>query len=230
MAVHKVKLLKKEEVAKGTTAFHFEKPEGFVFVPGQYADLTIVDPTETDKEGNIRTFSIASAPAEPDLMFATRMRDTAFKRQLGKMPEGSELELDGPFGSFTLHARKEKPAVFIAGGIGITPFFSILKTAAEEKPDRKFILFYSNRTAEDATFLQELSSLTKTIPDFTFVPVMSDAEGYINDETIRKHVGNIDGPIYYLAGPPGMVAAMRKLLAGMGISDDDVRFEEFDGY
>ncbi len=230
MNTYQSKLLKKEEVARGTTAFHFEKPKGFTFVAGQYADLTILDPAETDQEGNIRTFSIASAPFDPDLVFATRMRDTAFKRQLGKIPEGTALQIDGPYGSFTLHAKKERPAVFIAGGIGITPFMSILRTAGKEKPDRKFYLFYSNHAKNDAAFLDELSRLTEEIPDFTFVPVMSDTEGHITDQTVRKHIEHVDGPVYYLAGPPAMVAAMRGMLAGMGISEDDIRFEEFAGY
>ncbi len=230
MASHNIKLLRKEGVAKGTMAFHFEKPEGFLFLPGQYADLTLIDPTETDSEGNIRTFSIASAPCEEFLTFATRMRDTAFKRELGKMPEGREIQIDGPFGSFTLHTKKEKPAVFIAGGIGITPFLSILKNAAREKPNRKFYLFYSNRTAADAPFTKELDDLTHEIPDFIFVPLLTDTEGYLNGEVIKKHVKNIDGPIYYLAGPPALVAAMRKMLAEMGISEDDIRFEDFAGY
>ncbi len=240
MNSYRSKLIKKEEIAKGTMAFHFEKPDGFSFVPGQYADLTMVNPKETDEEGNIRTFTIASAPLEKDLIFATRMRDTAFKRELGKMPEGAEIEIDGPFGSFTLHTKREKPAAFIAGGIGITPFLSILKTAAEEKPDRKFYLFYSNRTEDDAPFLRDLSSLTKGTPGFTFVPTMSNLPpgengwkgetGYINGDMIKKHLPTIDGPIYYLAGPPQMVAAMRKMLSEMGVSEDDIRFEEFSGY
>ncbi len=230
MNTYRSKLLKKEEVARGTTAFHFEKPEGFTFVAGQYADLTILDPAETDQEGNIRTFSIASTPFDPDLVFATRMRDTAFKRQLGKMLEGTALQIDGPYGSFTLHAKKERPAVFIAGGIGITPFMSILATAGKEKPDRKFYLFYSNHTKNDAAFFDKLSHLIEKIPDFTFIPVMSDTEGHITDQTIKKHIEHTDGPVYYLAGPPAMVAAMREMLAGMNISEDDIRFEEFAGY
>lgn len=230
MNTYKSKLIRKEEVAKGTTAFHFEKPSEFIFVPGQYADLTLLNPTETDQEGTIRTFSIASSPADPDLVFATRMRDTAFKRQLGTMPEGTEIQIDGPYGSFTLHAKKERPAVFIAGGIGITPFMSILKTAGDEKPNRKFYLFYSNRTKDDAAFFNGLSRLTEEIPDFTFVPVMSETEGYIDEGKIRKYVEHIDGPVYYLAGPPAMTSAMRKMLADMGISENDIRFEEFAGY
>src|SRR6266496_6805757 len=73
------RLLNRVEVAEGTIAFHFEKPTGFDFKPGQSADLTLPNPPETDAEGNVRTFSIASAPFEDQLMFATRMRDTAFQ-------------------------------------------------------------------------------------------------------------------------------------------------------
>src|SRR4029450_1197979 len=105
------RLLNRVEVAEGTIAFHFEKPTGFDFKPGQSADLTLPNPPETDAEGNVRTFSIASAPFEDQLMFATRMRDTAFKRSLKKMPLGTVVKMDSAMGSFTLHKNSAKPAV-----------------------------------------------------------------------------------------------------------------------
>ena len=83
-----VPMTKREEIAEGTMAFHFAKPENFQFRAGQSIDVTLVDPTETDAEGNTRTFSLASAPFESDLMIATRMRDTAFKRVLHNGPLG----------------------------------------------------------------------------------------------------------------------------------------------
>jgi len=126
MPTHRVKLLKREEVAEGTMSFYFEKPADFRFKPGQYLDCSLIDPPQTDTEGNIRTFSIASAPAESDLMVATRMRDTAFKRVLKGMPLGSHLNIDGPLGSFTMHSNVSRAAVFLAGGIGITPFRSMI--------------------------------------------------------------------------------------------------------
>lgn len=85
MPICKVKLKAREEIAAGTMAFHFEKPEGFVYKAGQFADYTLINPSETDAEGNTRGFSLASAPYEDDLMSATRMRDTAFKRVLKTM-------------------------------------------------------------------------------------------------------------------------------------------------
>ena len=120
------KLKSREEVAQGTMAFHFEKPAGWTFKAGQFIDITLLDPAETDTEGNTRGFSIASAPQEETLMVATRMRDTAFKRVLKTMPLGTAAKIEGPFGNLTLHNNATRPAVLLAGGIGITPFRSIL--------------------------------------------------------------------------------------------------------
>src|SRR5262245_25777880 len=99
---YRPKLLDRVEVAEGTMAFHFEKPSGFDFKPGQAALFTLLNPPETDSEGNARTFSIASAPFESRLMFVTRMRDTAFKRSLKKAPIGTEVKMSPAIGSFTL--------------------------------------------------------------------------------------------------------------------------------
>src|SRR6185312_5549383 len=98
-----VKLIKKEEVANETMAFHFEKPTDFIFKAGQFADFTLLNPPETDEEGNTRGFSLAHAPYEEDLMITTRMRDTAFKRVLRNLPVGTEVKLDAPYGNFVLH-------------------------------------------------------------------------------------------------------------------------------
>ena len=92
---HTAKLNGREQVAEGTMAFHFDKPDGFEFLAGQAIDVTLLNPPETDAEGNIRTFSIASPPFEERLMIATRMRDTAFKRALKSMPLGTPVKIDG---------------------------------------------------------------------------------------------------------------------------------------
>src|SRR4051812_42648404 len=92
----------KETIAEGTTLFRFAKPEGFVFTAGQSIDLTLIDPPHTDAEGNMRAYSLASSPQEKDLYIATRMRDTAFKNTLKDMPVGTEVTIEGPFGSFML--------------------------------------------------------------------------------------------------------------------------------
>src|SRR5665213_4234325 len=91
MPIYKVKLKGKQEIAAETMAFYFEKPKGFVYKAGQYVDYTLINPAETDAEGNTRGFSLASAPYENDLMSATRMRDTAFKRKLKTSALGADV-------------------------------------------------------------------------------------------------------------------------------------------
>jgi ferredoxin-NADP reductase len=233
------RLLNRVEVAEGTIAFHFEKPTGFDFKPGQSADLTLPNPPETDAEGNVRTFSIASAPFEDQLMFATRMRDTAFKRSLKKMPLGTVVKMDSAMGSFTLHKNSAKPAVFLAGGIGVTPFCSIVRQADHDRAPHKLYLFYSNRP-EDAPFVEVLQNLEKTNPQFRFIATMTEMRrskktwngetGRIDQEMLSKYLNELRGPIYYVAGPPALVSGMRKMLVASGVDEDDIRSDEFSGY
>src|SRR5687768_15443309 len=114
--VHQVRLTKRYEVAELTMAVQLERPESFTFKAGQSIDITLINPSETDGEGNGRTFSIASAPDEGMLLVATRMRDTAFKRVLRAMPIGSEVKIEGPLGNLVLHNNQTRAAVFLAGG------------------------------------------------------------------------------------------------------------------
>ena len=240
MPVYQSKLKSREQVAEGTMAFHFQKPAGFDFQGGQSVDMTMLNPPETDDEGNTRTFSIASAPFESELVFATRMRDSAFKRSLKSVPLGTELKIDGPMGSFTLHKNAKKPAVFLAGGIGITPFFSMVSQAAHDRQPHQLYLFYSNHRPEDAPFLDYLRGLEKENPNYHFIPTMTDMQksqrpwdgerGFIDRGMLIKYLNNLNGPIYYLAGPPAMVAAMRKMLLDTKVDEDDIRTEEFAGY
>jgi ferredoxin-NADP reductase len=221
-------------------AFHFEKSPGFEFRPGQSSDLTLVNPPETDSEGNVRTFSIASATFEDRLIFATRMRETAFKRSLKAMPIGTAVRVEPATGSFTLHKTSTKPAVLLAGGIGITPFFSIVKQADYERLPHKMYLFYSNRRPEDAPFLESLRNLENSNPNFRLIATMTDMArserrwkgetGLIDRAMLSRYVNHLRGPIFYIAGPPGMVTEIRKMLVASGVDEDDIRTDEFAGY
>jgi len=171
---YKSKLLNRVEVAEGTIAFHFAKPAGFIFKAGQFADVTLIDPPETDPEGDVRTFSITSPPFESELVFTTRMRDTAFKRSLKKVPLATEVEISAASGSFTLHKNSAKPAVFLAGGIGITPFLSIVRQADHDRIQHKISLFYSNRRPEDTAFLATLQAVETTNPNFRLICTMTE--------------------------------------------------------
>src|SRR6202008_335128 len=150
MPPYKVSLQAHKTLCDGTSAFYFAKPEGFEFKAGQFVNFTLLGPGDTDLAGNTRALSIASAPYERNLMVAMRLRTTAFKRTLNSLPLGSELLLQGPFGWMTLPRNSTRPAVLLAGGIGITPFRSLVWNAAESLSPRRILLFYSVRVPEEA--------------------------------------------------------------------------------
>jgi ferredoxin-NADP reductase len=239
-SVVSVGLIHRKEAAAGTTSFYFEKPTGFTFRAGQYVSLAEIDPPETDAKGSTRTFSIASAPEEPEIMITTRMRESAFKRCLKTMKLGSKLTLEGPFGELVLHGDPSRPAVFLAGGIGVTPFRSILVSAARAKLAHRLLLFYSNRRPEDAAFLEELDKLQGVNPNYKLIGTMTEMEkdarswhgesGRIGKEMILRYVPELAKPIYYVAGPPGMVLAMEEKLTDAGVNAEHIRIEEFFGY
>jgi ferredoxin-NADP reductase len=234
------KLKSREEVAEQTMAFRFEKPAAFEFTPGQCIDLTLLKPPKTDAEGNGRTFSIASAPYEDFLMVATRLRDTAFKQVLRSLPLGTEVKMEGPSGDLKLHHDKSRAAVILTGGIGITPFRSILLNAAKEKMPIPIFLFYGNRRPEDAAFLDELQELEKQNPHYNLIACMSEMaksqrvwkgeKGVIDAPMLTKYLKGVVSSIYYITGPPAMVKAMHAMLRDTGVDDDNIRIEEFAGY
>jgi ferredoxin-NADP reductase len=240
MPIYKSKLKSKQEITAETMAFYFEKSKGFVYKAGQYVDYTLINTAETDAEGNTRGFSLASAPYENDLMSATRMRDTAFKRVLITLAPGAEFTLDAPGGSFTLHNNAAIPAVFVTDGIGVTPVRSIVLQAIHDKTAHQIFVFDSNKGPEDAAFLDELMKPHEKSPQYTFVGTMTEMEksnrtwhgntGFINKEMLSKYIGDLTLPIYYIAGPPGMVVGLRKTLSESGVNDDNIRTEEFSGY
>ena len=220
-------------------AFHFAKPAGFQFLAGQAIDLTLLTPPEADPEGNTRTFTLASAPQDADLVVATRLRDTAFKRVLASVPLGTQVQAEGPSGGFTLHEDAGIPAVFLTGGIGITPFRSMIRDAVARELVHQMWLFYSNTRPEDAAFLDELQHLADTTASLHFVPTMTDmakshrawhGERTLIDGGMVSRRLPMSGPRYYVAGPPSMVKAMRAMLSAAHVADRDIHTEEFDGY
>ncbi|TCT04870.1 FAD-dependent oxidoreductase [Paralcaligenes ureilyticus] len=240
MTTYDARLKKREEVAAGTMAFHIEKPAGFTFKPGQAIDVILPESVVADAQNARHTFSIVSSAAQNELTFATRMRDSVFKNALKALPIGTALKIEGPFGSLTLHNNRARSAIFIAGGIGITPFMSILQQAAHDKLPHELILLYANRRPEDSAFLANLQELEQQNAHFRLVCVMSEMAkssqpwsgetGQIDGKLIQRVVGTLQSPVYYLVGPPAMVEAMRGALNATGVDDDDIRTEEFYGY
>jgi ferredoxin-NADP reductase len=143
-------------------------------------------------------------------------------------------------GSFVLHRNASKPAVFLAGGIGVAPFLSMLFSDAADKARHPIFLFYANRYLKDAAFMDALWDLASSNVNFCFVPTFTRIDGtsrgwrgeigHLRPEMLSKHVSNLRGPIFYIAGPPTMVAGARRMLVDAGVDEDDIRAEEFAGY
>jgi ferredoxin-NADP reductase len=225
-----VRLLQKNEIAEGTLEFVLEKPQGFEYRAGQFGDLVLPPSTGLDESNNKRGFSFASAPYEETLRMATRMRDSKYKNAAAKIPEGTMVELLALWGDFTLHKNESIPAVFVIGGIGITPARSIIAQATHDRTAHKITLIYANRTPAVAAYTDDLQRFAGQNKNFHFVPVYTATQGYVDAHTIRQNVPDIAAAKYYLAGPEGMVKAMRALLMEVGADEDNIRTEEFEGY
>ncbi len=234
------RLIGHTEVAEGTLAFAFDRPAGFEFTAGQYLTITLPDPRYNDEKGNSRTFSIASPPQEAGrLVIATRMTGSALKRSLAEAPPGTPVSIFGPAGTFTL-SPDPTPVVFIAGGIGITPFRSMLLDAAARALPHRITLIYSNRTPEGAPYHEELAGLARSYAAFRYVPTMVEPEKsvqawtgerrFVNAEFLHDYVGDMTVPIFYLAGPPGLVVAATKTVLEAGAAPAHILAEEFSGY
>jgi len=241
---YEVALKAKQSIAEGTLAFTFAKPEGFQFTAGQHVRMTLLHPPETDRSGRSRFFSIASAPQEEDLVFAMRMRDTAFKRTLSRMPLGTTVRIEMMQHSmeraFVLHDDPTQPAVFLVGGIGIVPAFAIIKDAIARNLPHRLVLFYANRRPEDAPFLDELRHLAQRHPALTLIATMTHPEqstdawtgetGHITQAMLARYVADRTAPIYYIAGLTDMVNAMKTMLKDAGVPADNIRAEDFAGF
>lgn len=240
MPAYETRLLRTEVVAERTLAFYLERPSALAFRAGQNALVSMVEPAEFDGFGPNRTLSFASAPHEAELMFATRIRDTAYKRVLSAAKPGMRMRVEDGIGEMLLEPDVERPAVFLAGGIGITPFLSMARHAAHTHLHRPLHLFYANRRPEDAPFLEELARLQALNPAFRFVATFTqlaksahpwDGErGPIGRAMLKRHLPDLRAPLYYLAGPPGMALGTEMELRDAGVAEDDIRSEEFFGY
>lgn len=236
MPIYKLKLIDRRVVADNTIACVFEKPANFNFVAGQYGGFTLINPIETDQGGITRRFSILSAPHDEHLAIATRVQQSAFKRNLEQLPIGSEIKFAGPTGNFVLD-ETNAPIALIAGGIGVAPFYSMIRHATQQQSTRPIFLFYGNQQHKDAPFLEELLTLQQENPHFTFIPTMSSPDvtwtgetGYISDSMIAKHIPDLSQPHYYVCGSPVMVNALQNLLREMEIAEERIKVEDFPGY
>lgn len=229
---------RREQVAEGTMRFDFDLGEATLdFQPGQFFNIDLVDAPYTDERGNHRHFTILNTPNEKHrVSMATRMRDSAFKKSLTKMPLGSPVEIGRVGGNFTLPSKTAKALVFLAGGIGITPVFSMSSYIMEECLTYRVTLLYSNRDRASTAFLKELESFDLRSPSFTLVAIMTDDPGWegesrrIDAEVIHTYVPEPEKCLFMMAGPPAMNEALSAGLESLGIHPAQIRADHFLGY
>jgi len=239
-ASFEVALKSKKQIAEGTYEFVFEKPKGFSFKAGQHIRMTLLNPPETDTKGNSRFLTLANTPQDKDLVVAMRISDSAFKRVLYNLKIGNkiliQILLGVPHGAFALHEDSSRPAVMLTGGIGIVPAYSMIKDATQRRLPYKIFLFYSNRRPEDTPYLDELKKFEKQNPNFKLIATMTEDKawkgetGFIDQSMLKKYVNDLNSPIYYIAGLTGMVNAMKTLLKGVGVNEDNIKAEDFSGF
>jgi ferredoxin-NADP reductase len=235
----RARIKEKREVAKGTLMVVFDLlGEEVEFEAGQYFWVTLLDPPYDDEKGPRRHITVVTSPNDRGVLgLATRVRESAFKRSLAELPVGSEADVEQPKGAFVLPEDTEQPYVFIAGGIGITVFRSMLLAIAEDNLAHRVTLVYSNRDRESTAFLGEIRELEKAIPNLRVVLTMTDDPGWdgetrrIDATMLRDHLDADLGSFTYLvAGPPGMVEAMEEVLKAEGVPETQIRPERFSGY
>jgi ferredoxin-NADP reductase len=235
----KARIKEKREVAKGTLLVIFEVLDGHVdFEPGQYFFVTLPDLGHHDDKGLRRHISVVTSPNEKGVLgLATRMRDSAFKRTLSELPVGTEVEVEPPKGDFALPEETTRPLVFVAGGIGITVFRSMLLYIREESLAHRVTLIYSNRDRESTAFLDELRELEQQLPGFRLILTMTEDPGWegetrmVDAQFFKDHLsGGLDQYTFLVAGPPAMTQGVERALQEAGVQEENVITESYSGY
>jgi ferredoxin-NADP reductase len=226
------------EVAKGTLLVLFDlQGQEVDFRAGQYFWVELLDSPYEDEKGLRRHISIVTSPTERGVLgLCTRLRDTAFKKTLAELQVGDEVEVEEPKGDFVLPEDTNRPYVFVAGGIGITVFRSMLRYIGGTGQPYNVTLVYSNRDRESTPFLDELQELERSLPGLRLVLTMTQDEGwegesrYIGADLLRDHLGDLADLTYLIAGPPPMVESVVEALAAAGVPEEQVLPDRFSGY
>lgn len=222
--------IKKEQVAKDTYAFYFSARGRSVsfrdFLPGQYIHMYLPIKNENGR-GNSRMFTIASSPFEEQhIMIVTRIIQSLFKKTLFNLLSTTLVKFYGPSGGFVLHEEEKRQQVFLAGGIGITPFLSMLSYIDQKKLNLRVTLIVSFSTVEDIIYKEKLKEIEKRNRNIKVVYII----GRISKEVIKKHVPNIKKSLHYIVGPPKMVEDVYEIIEKMDVKSENILTEDFEGY
>ena len=231
----KLKLVKKVTEAKGTKSFFWEPEREVKWLPGQFYYFTLPKLNYPDPKGSTRHFTISSSPTEGNLLrLTTRIREeSGYKKTLDELPVGTEIEGEGPSGTFILDENEPGPHVFLAGGIGITPFRSIIKYAVDKKLDIPMHLIYSNSDS-DFALGEELKKWDKENEFLKMEFFDSGKSGHLDNLKINKFIENwklkIGNCTFWVVGPPAFIDAMEDTLEKIGVTSNKLRSEKFTGY
>jgi ferredoxin-NADP reductase len=214
------------------------KEQPFTFKAGQFVFFELDELTFPDERGKRRHFTLSSAPSEQgSVMFTTRLRGSGFKETLRQAPSGYELTMETARGGFTLPAEGPSQHIFIAGGIGITPYRSLWREAFNTQRPLNATLFYFNRAIADIAFGHELTDITQAMPSFKCVHVLSETEqgwtgetGRLSEALLQKHTPDFKSSWCWLSGPPPLVNSYKELLMQLDVSEDTIKTDSFTGY
>lgn len=227
----------RKEICRNTFAFSFSLMDSrYEFKPGQYAHFTISNPAIPDKSGNSRPLSIASSPGNINsLMVAVRRNQSLFVENLLSLSPGDELSVSVPVGEVALHSNAEVENVFVAGGIGITPVRSIVEHATQNNLKNKITLFYANKSFSNAAFIDDFLEWSWVNDNFRLIPIFENEEdaeldyetGRIDQDKLKKHLGNFENKVFNLIGPPEMIFCVKEILLDENVSEENIKTEKF---
>lgn len=228
------------KIASDTYDFVFANDKKFKFKPGQYMEWTLKH-RDPDSRGNRRYFTIASAPTESDVRIGIKFypEPSSFKNHLANLPAGAEIVASQRAGDFVLPANKNQKLVFIAGGIGVTPFRSMIKHLLDMNEERNIILLYSNKTVADIAYKDIFDSAQMKLGIKTVYAITDPGEvpagwtvrrGFIDANLIKGEVPDYLERTFYISGPHGMVSAFEVTLKNMGVKRSNIKTDYFPGF
>jgi ferredoxin-NADP reductase len=210
------------------------------FTPGQYAEFTI-HADAADNRGNRRYFTFASSPTEPGVRLGIKFytEPSTFKAKLARFSPISTMLAGSIAGDFVLPQDKTKKLVFIAGGIGVTPFRSMIKYLIDTKEKRDIVLFYSNKTEGEIAYRDVFTEAEAAVLGIKVIYTITDKlvasswqgeRGYVNAEMIKRHVPDFKERYFYVSGPHSMVDGFSKTLGQLGVRRSRMKKDFFPGF
>lgn len=225
--VFETQIIAHEAVAEGTHEITLKRPSNFRFKAGQYTQIMVPELTTADPKGRSRLFSIASSPEDQEyLQVVFRDSGSSFKEALISTPAGSFVQVEQAAGSFILPQKLARPQVFVAGGVGIAPFMSYLCQKIPDIWEHPITLIYGNQSPESAAYLHELRQMSREQKHF----LLNDIYKRPTPGLFAKLAEKYKDAVWWVVGPPGMVATTVNGLQLGGISADKIMTESFEGY